>query len=128
MLMAMLAAYFLSGGLAGVSGSTLTAAVVKQLSEQVQTIVAEPARLDAARETLKVLGKEVKVFEKMFRRSGRQLTKSYKDHAADRDEALSILADLNAGWERSQQRALDLRFELRGSLSEEQWSALFAGD
>ena len=123
MIWALLAAYFLSGG---ISGSALTTAVVKELSEQVETIVAEPARADAAQQTFKELRKEVKAFEKMFGKTGRQLSKSYKDHAADRDQALALLEDLNSGWEASQQRALNLRFELRASLTEEEWTALFA--
>jgi hypothetical protein len=104
----------------------LTSASVKQLSKETEVVVVEPARAKAAQQTLKALRKEVKAFEKQFSKSGRQLTKSYKDHAADPDQALAVLADLNSGWEVSQQRALDLRFELRDSLTEEEWAALFA--
>jgi hypothetical protein len=35
---------------------------------------------------------------------------------------------LNSGWEASQQRAIDLRFDLKDSMTEEEWAALFAGD
>jgi hypothetical protein len=126
MIWALLAAYFLSGG--AVSGSMLTSAAVKQLSKQAEVVVVDPAQAEAAQETLKALGTEVKAFEKQFARSGKQLKKSYKDHAADPDEALALLDDLNSSWETSQQRALDLRFELRDSLTEEEWAALFASE
>lgn len=126
MIWALLAMYFLGGG--GGSGSMLTSAAVKQLSEQTEIVVADPARIEAAQQTLKDLGIEVKAFEKGFAKSGRQLTKSYKDHSADADQALAILDELNSGWESSQHRALDLRFELRDSLTEEEWAALFAAD
>jgi hypothetical protein len=128
MIMALLAAYFLAGGVGGVSGSMLTPAAVKQLSEQAETVVADPARAEAARQAFVELRKEVKSFEKKFAKSGKQLTKSYKDHAADVDQALALLEDLNSGWEASQRRAIDLRFELRDSLTEEEWTALFPGE
>ncbi len=128
MIWALLAAYFLGGGINGVSGSMLTSAAVKQLSKQIEVVVVEPARAAAAQQTLGALRKEVKAFEKAFAKSGRQLTKSYKNHAADFEQALAILEDLNSGWASSQQRALDLRFELRASLTEEEWAALFAGE
>lgn len=124
MIMALLAMYFLGGGVG--SGSMLTSAVVKQLSEQTESVVADPARIETAQQTLKELGTEVKAFEKGFRRSGRQLTKSYKDFAADAEQALAIVDELNSAWESAQQRAIDLRFELRDSLTEEEWAALFA--
>lgn len=126
MIWALLAMFFLGGG--GVSGSMLTTAGVKQLIEQAELVVADPARVEAAQQTLKDLRIEVKAFEKKFAESGKQLTNSYKDHAADADEALAVLEDLNSGWESSQQRAVELRFELRKSLTEEEWATLFASE
>jgi len=126
MLIALLAAFLLGGG--GVSGSVLTTAAVKQLSKQTETVVADPARAETAQQTLKALRKEVKAFEKRFTKSGKQLTKSYKDHTADPDQALAILDELNSGWQVSQQHALDLRFELHDSLTEEEWAALFSSE
>ena len=127
MIWALLAMFFLGGG-GGISGSMLTTAGVKQLIEQTELVVADPARVEAAQQTLKDLRIEVKAFEKKFAKSGKQLTKYYKDHAADADEALAILEDLNSGWESSQQRAVELRFELKESLTEEEWAALFASE
>jgi hypothetical protein len=37
-----------------------------------------------------------------------------------------IQDDLNSGWEFSQQRALDLRFELKETMTEEAWAELFS--
>lgn len=128
MIWALLAAYFLGGGVGGASGSMLTPASVKQLSERAEVIIAEPARSEVAQQTLAELRQEVKAFQKMFSKSGRQLNKSYKGHSADVDPALAVLEELNLGWYASQQRAIDLRFELRDSMTEEEWGALFAGD
>jgi len=128
MIWALLAAYFLGGGIGGVSGSILTSASVKQLSERTEEVIADPARAEAAQQTLAELRQEVKAFQKMFSKSGRQLNKSYKDHAADVNQTLAALEELNSGWDAAQQRAIELRFALRDSMTEEEWAALFAGD
>jgi len=125
MIWILLAAYFLGGG---VSGSMLTSASVKQLNEQAEEVIADPARAEAARQTLTELRQEVKAFQKLFSKSGRQLNKFYKDHAADVNQALAVLEELNSRRDASQQRAIDLRFELRDSLTEEEWAALFASE
>jgi len=128
MIWALLAAYFLGGGVGGVSGGMLTPASVKQLSARTEEVIVDSARAEAAQQTLAELRKEVKAFQKTFSKSGKQLNKSYKDHADGGNQALLILDELNSGWEVSQQRAIDLRFELRDSMTEEEWAALFAGD
>ncbi len=128
MIWALLAAYFLGGGVGGVGGSMLTPASVKQLSERTEEVITDPVRVEVAQQTLAELGKEVKAFHKTFSKSGKQLNKSYKDRAADPNQALAILEELNSGWDASQQRAIDLRFELRDSMTTEEWAALFVGD
>ena len=128
MIWALLAAYFLGGGVGGVSGGMLTPASVKQLSARTEEVIVDSDRAEAAQQTLTELRKEVKAFQKTFSKSGRQLNKSYKDHADGGDHALLILDELNSDWMVSQQRAIDLRFELRGSMTEEEWIALFTGD
>ncbi len=122
MIWALLAMYFLGAG--GVSGSALTSASVKQLSRQAEVIIVDSERSKSAQLILKEFRKEAKSFEKVFARSGRQLTKSYNDHAADLADVTEVLSDLNLSWEASQQRALDLRFALRESMTEEEWTAL----
>ena len=89
-------------------------------------MIVDSARADAAQQTLAELRKEVKAFQKTFSKSGKKLNKSYKDHADGGSQALLILDELNSGWEVSQQRVIDLRFELRDSMTEEEWVALFA--
>ena len=126
MIWALLAAYFLGGGVGGASGGMLTPAAVKQLSAWTEEVIVDSARAEAAQQTLTELRKEVKAFQKTFSKSGKQLNKSYKDHADSGNQALLILDELNSGWEASQQRAIELRFELRDSMTEEEWAKLFA--
>jgi len=128
MLWALLIAFFLGSGVGGVSGSILTPAAVKQASEKAQSVIADPARAEAARQILVELRKEARAFERIFLKSGKQLTKFYKDHAADADQALTLLGNLNTNWQASQQHVVDLRFELRDTMTEEEWILLFAGE
>ncbi|MEE8339350.1 MAG: hypothetical protein V3R56_04350 [Xanthomonadales bacterium] len=125
MIWALLAAYFLGGGLGGVNGSLLTTAVVKQMSERTETIIDDPSRAAAVQQTLRELRKEIRAFERMFAKSGKQLTKSYKNHAAGQEQAFAILSDLNSNWEAMQISAIDLRFELRAQMTEAEWDELF---
>jgi len=127
MIWALLAAFFLGGGIGGVSAGMLTPASVKQLSVRTEEVIVDSARTKAAQQTLTEVRKEVKAFQKTFTKSGKQLNKSYKDHADGGDDALDILQELNTDWEQAQQRAIDLRFELRGSMTEEEWDVLFVG-
>lgn len=127
MILALLAMYFLGGG-SGIAGSMLTTKVLDQFSEQTALVVTDPARVDAAQETLRALSNEVEMFEKVFARSGEQLTTAYENHASTADEALAILENLNSEWALSQQRAIALRFELKESLTESEWTALFMGE
>jgi len=125
MIWAFLITYFLGGGIGGASGSLLTVPALNQLGEQTELIVSDSPRAEAAQHTLSALGKEAKDFEKIFFRSGRQLNKFYGDHAAEPAQAIALLDDLAADWQAYQQRALDLRFELKSSLTEEEWNQLF---
>ena len=126
MLLALLAVYFFGGG--GVGGSILTPAAVKQIGKQVEAVVTDAARAERASETLAELTTEIRGFEKSFAQSGKQLSGLYKDHGAEADQMLAVLDALNEGWEASQQRAIELRFELKASLTEEEWAAVFGGE
>lgn len=126
MLAALLMAYLLGGG--GGAGGILTPAAVKQIGKQVETAVIDPAKSEAAARTLDNLKTEVKGFDKAFAKSGKELTKLYKDHEGDASHMLAVLEELNADWEATQERAIDLRFELKVSLTEEEWAVVFGDE
>jgi hypothetical protein len=123
MLIALLAAFLLGGG--GLAGGIVTTETVKQVGKQVEAAVTDSARAEAAAATLGDLKAELKGFEKSFAKSGKALTGLYKDHGAGSAAIVSVLDELNSDWEAAQQRALDLRFELRKSLTEEEWATVF---
>jgi hypothetical protein len=125
MIWALLAAYFLGGGLGGISGSMLTTGAIDVLSEHAETVIDSPPRAAAAQQLLKELRKEVRAFERSFAKSGRKLNKVYTDYSSTQEDALTILNDLNSDWEAGQLKAIDLRFELRDQMTEEEWGELF---
>jgi hypothetical protein len=126
MLWALLAAYFLGGGFGGISAGILTPESIKQIRARTEEIITDPVRSEAAQQTLAELQKEVKAFDKLFSKSDKQLNKSYKDHAVGSNHAQLILDELNTAWNVSQQRAIDLRFQLRDSVTEAEWAELYA--
>ena len=124
MIWALLAWYFF-GGASGIGANLLTLQVLSDLSDKVEVTVVDTDRRDHALETLGVLKKDVRRFKMKFVRSGRQLNKLYKDHSAHPDDALVILDSLNSDWEARQSQALDSWFELRRTLTEDEWNQLF---
>lgn len=101
---------------------------VKELSDRVEIVVEDPGRAEAARSAFGELADEVAAFEKAFAASGKEVTRSYRDHAADRAEIEAVLEQLNRDWQSGQERMLDLRFELRDQLTREEWVALYSTD
>jgi len=126
MIWALLAVYFLGGGLAGVNGTMLTIPVVKELRAASENVISDPERAEAAQKILRELQKEIAGFERKFTRTGWQLNRYYKSHTADEQPTLDTLLRFNQDWEAMQRRAIDLRFRFREELTEEEWSALFA--
>ena len=118
--------YFFGGGAGAIDAGALTPAAVEELSDRVAIVVEDPARVEAARSTLAELEAEVAAFEKKFTASGKEISRSYRDHAGGRAEVEAVLDELNRDWERGQERALDLRFELRDQLTREEWAALYS--
>ncbi len=118
--------YFFGGGAGTIDAGALTPATVEALSDRVAIVVEDPARAKAAQSTLAELEAAVVAFQKKFTASGKSISRSYRDHAADRAEIEAVLDRLNRDWERGQERALDLRFELRDQLTREEWAALYS--
>ncbi len=78
-----------------------------------------------AGKTMKGLADEVKSFDKIFSKSGKELTDLYKDHSANAASMIDAMEEINASWDAAQQRAIDFRFELKESLTEEEWKSVF---
>jgi hypothetical protein len=120
--------YFFGGGASAIDAGALTPATVEELGDRIEIIVEDPGRAEAAQSTLGELRQAVESFEKDFDATSKAVTRSYRDHEADRAEIEAVLDQLNRDWERGQERVLDLRFELRDQLTREEWAALYSGD
>lgn len=118
--------YFFGGGAGAINAGALTPAAVEALSDRVAIVVEDPRRVKAAQSTLAELEAEVAAFGKVFTASGKAISRSYRDHAAPRAEIEAVLDELNRDWQRGQERALDLRFELKAQLTREEWAALYS--
>ena len=126
MLWALLAFYLFGGG--GLAGGILSPAVVDQISEQVEVIVTDSVRSEAARQTLGELKDEVKNFDKRLAKAAKELRKQYKDHGADVTRMLAVVDEFDADWQTAQMRAIELRFVLKASLTAEEWAVLFGSE
>lgn len=118
--------YFIGGGAGSISAGVLTPATVEALSDRVTIVVEDPARAKAARSTLDELKRETTDFERKFAATNKVIRRSYRDHAADAADIEAALDEINRDWQRGQERALDLRFELRDRLTREEWAALYS--
>ncbi len=118
--------YFFGGGAGAIDAGALTPAAVEELSDRVAIVVEDPARAEAAQSILKDLRKDLVAFDKQFAASGKVVRRSYRDHAADHTDVEAALDQMNRDWARGQERALDLRFELRDKLTREEWAALYS--
>lgn len=123
MLVALLAAYLLGGG--GASGGILTAPAVKEIKAQVEANVTDATRSEAALAEVAALKTEVKAFDKRFAKSGKQLTKLFKDHQSGAPEMQAVLDALNGDWAEAQAAALEIRARLKEQLTREEWQSVF---
>ena len=126
MLAALLIAFFL--GASGASGAILTESLLKDFDERAQHVIADQVRADAVSAEVTAIGHELKHFNKTFARSGKSLSKLYKDHGGDAASMQAELDLLNADWEAAQLRAIEHRFNIREQMTPEEWEAAFLNE
>ena len=117
-----------SGGVYGASALMLTEEGNEELIGAISAIVSQDDRRQSAIQPLTELQADIRNFEKLFKNSGEKLNKLYQSHDSMSHEASAILDELNKSWEEGQARALDARFKLRDSLTEQEWDSLFGAD
>lgn len=126
MIAALLIAFFLGGS--GGSGTALTQELLEDFDDRSQQVIADPARAKAVTAEVAAISDELKRFNKAFAKSGRSLSKSYKDHSADSASMQAQLDLLDADWEAAQARAIDHRFNIREQMTPEEWQAVFTSE
>lgn len=126
MLAAILIAFFLGGSVA--SGAILTKEALNDFDDRSQQVIDDPERAEAVKAEVDAIKDELKRFNKTFAKSGKLLTKTYKDHDADSASMQAQLDLLNADWEAAQLRAIDHRFNIREQITAAEWQATFANE
>ena len=123
MLIALLVSYLLSGN--SLFASQITEDNLDAIADRIEIMIEDPETVSASEDILDVAADELKDFEKLFSKSGKALTKQYKDHEATTDVMLAELETLNTGWAATQSQLLQQRFALKALLTEDQWNELF---
>jgi len=106
-------------------GSLLTVAEVDSIIERIETVVSDPSRASMAKQSMTNLKDEIDTFNKKFENSDSQMKQLYISHDAEAAQMHAQFGKLNHQWHASQQKAIDLRFKLKESITEAEWDSLF---
>jgi len=97
----------------------------EQLRKQLKAHVAEPERRKSLGGILKRLQSSAEGHSESHERQVRQLLAILERHDGSRVEVDGKLAEMDALNSFARQTLLDLRYELRGGMSAEEWTGLF---
>ncbi len=122
MLAALLALLFLGGG-GGGFGLELFG---KDNQKLVRSVVSDPARAEVAKATLKKGDEDLKAVEKQFGKLERGFGKADKAQSAGVDELTPFFRKAVEQRRIAQEKGLDCLFELRKTLTEDEWNKVFA--
>jgi|WetSurMetagenome_2_1015567.scaffolds.fasta_scaffold11234_6 hypothetical protein len=122
MLWALLAVLLFGGGGAGFGEKMFG----KDTQALVREIVADPARVDAAVETLKQGDKDLKGAAKAMTKIAKAFGKTDKAQSAGLDELTPMLQQALEQRRIAQAKSLDCIFKLRQTLTAEEWAKAFA--
>jgi hypothetical protein len=114
-------------GLLFFSGGGFTARIFgKDTQAEVRGAVSDPARADIALRTLKQGSKDLKPITKQLGKIAKAFGKADEAQAARLDELTPFLQQASEQRRIAQATTLDRVFELRQTLTEEEWSKVFA--
>ncbi len=122
MLAALLALLFLGGGGGGFGLEFFG----KDNQKLVRSVVSDPARAEVARATLEKGDKNLKVVEKQLGTLESGFGKADKAQSAGVDELTPFFRKAVEQRRIAQGKSLDCLFELRMTLTEEEWNKVFA--
>ena len=122
MLAALLTAYLIVSAGGGFAGKMFG----KDTQSLVRDMVPDPARAAAAVETLKAGDKELKGRAKEFEKIAKEFAAADESQAAGLDVLAPIVAKASEQRQLTQKACLDRVFELRESLTEEEWGKVLA--
>ena len=98
----------------------------KDTRELVRQVVSDPARADEAARTLELGQQDLEAIGKQFEKIAKDFGATDEDQAAGFDELLPYMQLASEQRRNVQRVSLDRMFDLRESLTEGEWNALFA--
>ena len=120
MLIAIMTILFLGGG------SNMFLDFVSETKGEVKEVVQDEDRRDAALDTLKLMKKEASARNKSTKKLSKLIAKQVKDGGPTTSELETAWSDHYETVDGYYARMIDLRFELRDSVTREEWQQIFA--
>ena len=127
MLIALLGILIFGGG-DGFSVGILSRVGIEQLSERINAEVANAERRDFALDSIKALDTLIEQSEETNSDSLKTLRSLYEDHSSESDQLLNVVENFAVDWQSLQSRVLDYQFEIKDSLTEEEWTQIFGSE
>ena len=116
------------GGSDGLSLGILSRAGIEQVGERIEATVVDAERRESALNTIKALDTLLEEAEKPNSDSVKNLRTLYEDHASKNDQLVDVVDNFTVDWQILQNRALDQLFEIKDSLTEEEWMQVFSAE
>jgi hypothetical protein len=120
MLVALLAGFLIFSGGNGFAAKMFG----KDNQAQVRQVVSDPARAEAAVRILKQGEKDLEAIGKQLEKIAKGFSKTDEDKSAGLDRLTPFMQQASAQRRVEQGKTLDRLFELRKTLTQEEWSAL----
>lgn len=102
--------------------------VIDTLGDLVKESISEPERQKEIKSLVDDMEKELKDFNKQLKKSSKTLAKLNRNHNSRREDLENVLDELNGRRVNSQEKLLEIRFEMKERMSREEWQAVFSGN
>ena len=100
-------------------------AMIQRLTSLVQRNVSDEQRQGDALDALNQAKAEIEAFNARVAMLESRFKALDENYYATPDQFASIFSDLDAEWHATELRLVDLRFELRDALTEDEWNTIF---
>ena len=119
MLIALFTIFFLGGGSSGVLQ------YIGDTQDAVKSVMPKGDEQEATLSTLKAMKKKTNALNKVAKRAAKEIDKVFSDHDTTDADLDEIWDGYFAELDKHNHDMLDLRFELKESVSREEWQVIF---
>lgn len=124
MLIALLG-FLLFGGGGGIGGGVLSEAAIEHIGQQVVISVEDVTRRDSALATLDDLDKAIKQYDDSHAKALESIRELYENHESNGSQMQEVVDTFVIDWQISQNLAIEYRYTLKNSLTEDEWQKVF---